>query len=48
MMGFEDLFIDSGSDREFHPGFIFIVGDEEGSACAATVGDGEDHWVFLL
>jgi hypothetical protein len=32
-MGFEDLFVNSGSGREFHPGFFFIAGDGEGSAC---------------
>jgi hypothetical protein len=35
LMGFEDLFVDSGSGREFHPGFFFIAGDGEGSACGS-------------
>jgi hypothetical protein len=44
LMGFEDLFVVSGSGREFHPGFFFITGDGEGSACGSEVGGGEDRW----
>ena len=32
LMGAEDLFVDSGSRREFHPQF-FIAGDGESLAC---------------
>jgi hypothetical protein len=33
LMGFENLFVDSGSSLEFHPEFFFIAGDGEGLAC---------------
>ena len=33
LMGFENVFIDSGSDLEFHPEFFHIAGDGEGLAC---------------
>ena len=32
LMGFENLFVNSGSGLEFHPEF-FIAGDGEGLAC---------------
>ena len=33
LMGFENLFVDSGSGLEFHLEFFFIAGDGEGLAC---------------
>ena len=44
MKGIEDLFVDSGSDRELHFGFFFIAGDGEDSFC----GNVGQQWRQML
>jgi len=36
MMGFKNLFVDSGSGLEFHLEFVFIARGGDGSACGKT------------
>ena len=48
LMGFEYLFVDSGSGLEFHSGFFFIARDGEGLACGSDGRRWRGSLVLLL